>query len=396
MEIRKITPAERIEASKVQSIAFLSGSDFSAAVTDSEKFTKGYETGRAAFNKEGKLCACLELIPYEIRFDGNSVKMAGIGGVASLPEERNNGYIRDIFTQCFDEMRHNAQLFSYLYPFSHAYYRKFGYEACFNRVRTTVPLTSFKHFPNSGHVELYIPGTDDGVIRRMYSSFIVDKNLAVIRNDELWRRHIAEDPYKNNQFTYLWYNSDGEPKGYISFKAQAKEQFRSDLQVRELVWLDSDSLHGILGFLNCFVPRYENFIWEAPDFVNLRLLFPEPYNVRTEINSFGMNRIVDLQEVLKLSSHPDAEGDLVFEVYDNFLDWNNGTFAVTWGPDWVNVEKKSSPADLRCSIQVMTQLIAGYADIEDLYLHKDVKIYGKHKLISEYFRKKRLYINDYF
>lgn len=73
-------------------------------------------------------------------FDGNQVKMGGIGGVATLPSHRRKGGIRGIFQAALADMYENGYDFSYLYPFSTAYYRKFGYENCVNRSFVTVDL----------------------------------------------------------------------------------------------------------------------------------------------------------------------------------------------------------------------------------------------------------------
>lgn len=396
MVVRKIQPIERITASKIQSIAFTGGRDFSAAEKEPERFIEGYENCRAVFDENEKMSACLELNSYEVQFDGKTVKMAGIGGVASLPEERNRGYIRALFENIFHEMRENKQWFSYLYPFSNAYYRQFGYEACLKKEREKIALTSFKQLPSIGQVKFFSPGEDTTSIKEIYSKFIKDKNLAVVRDEALWNRRLSQDPYKNNLYTYIWHNDAGEAMSYVTFKAVSKPGYKSDMEVQELIWLNGESLLGILGFLKSFVPRYEIFSWDNSGLFNMNLLFPEPYDVTGEVNSSGMNRIVDLEEVLKLITPPKGEGRLVFQVTDNFLAWNNGTYEVTWRNNEVEVEKKDGPADLSCSIQVLTQLITGYAAIEDFFWNKEVKVNGDISLLSTFFSKKPLYMNDYF
>jgi predicted acetyltransferase len=396
MEIRKILPQERIEASKIQSIAFQMGQDFSSEPPVPEKPIKSDETGRAAFNEQGKMCACLEHLPFKVRFDGKPVNMAGIGGVATLPEERNKGYIRELFKSSFKEMRENNQWFSYLYPFSNIYYRKFGYENTLTKTKNTIPLSSFSHFPSTGRVKLYLPGNDYSDIEAIYNSFIAHKNLAIVRDAKLWDKHLGEDPYKNLVYTYIWHDDNGVPKSYVTFKVLSNGPYSSHMEVRELIWLDGESLLGILGFIKGFSPRYVNFIWDTPHFLNLSILFPEPYHVEGTTSVSGMNRIVDLEEVLKLLKCPKGEGQLVFEVFDNFLDWNTGTFVIKWSDEVTEVSRTDAESDLSCSIQAMTQLITGYANIEDFFCHNDFKIHGNYTLLSEFFKKKQLYIVDYF
>lgn len=396
MEARKIKPEEHIDALKIISIAFRRSKDFSCADKEPEEFYNGYETVRAFFNDDNKMCAAMEISPFKISFEGRTTDMAGIGGVVTLPEERNKGYIRRLFQYCFKEMRENKQWLSFLYPFSSEYYRKYGYETSAGKVKYTIPLASFKHFTNSGKLKLYIPGTDDSYIRQIYGSYIAERNLAVRRSDILWNRHIGEDPYKNNIYTYVWYDSKEEPKGYITFKCQKRQDFGANMLIKELVWLNNEAFIGILSFLGDFTPNYRDFIWETTEYHNLGLFFPDSSCVKTELYNFGMCRIVDLEEVLKLRGCPEGEGTLVFEVVDNFLEWNNGCFEVSWNKEGVKVVKKICSPDLSCSIQTLTQLITGYVSLEDLIWSEDLKIIGNRNLLSSYFKRKLIYLNERF
>lgn len=396
MEVRKIKPEEHIDALKILSIAFRWSKDFSDAYKEPEKFYSGYENFRAFFNDDNKMCAAMEVSSFKICFEGKTTAMAGIGGVVTLPEERNKGYIRKLFQYCFREMRENKQWLSFLYPFSSEYYRKYGYETSAGKVKYTIPLVSFKHFTNSGKLKLYIPGTDDSYIRQIYNSFVAERNLSVLRSDIIWRRHIGEDPYKNNIYTYVWYDSKEEPKGYITFKCQKRQDFGADMLVKELVWLNKEAFIGILSFLGDFVPNYRDFIWETTESYNLGLLFLDSSCVKTESYNLGMCRIVDLEEVLKLKGCPEGEGTLAFQVVDNFLEWNNGCFEVNWNKEEVKVVKKVCSPDLSCSIQTLTQLITGYASLEDLVWSEDLKITGNRDLLSSYFKRKLIYLNENF
>lgn len=396
MEIRKITPEERLAASKIQSIAFFTSRDFSQASENPQQYQKNYETGRAVFNDGGKMCACLELIPYEIRFLGHTVKMGGIGGVATLPEERHRGYIRKLFTYCFNEMQENGQVFSYLYPFSHAYYRQFGYETSLNLIQYTIPFSSFSHFPKRGEFRFYLPDMERKDLVEVYNGFIQDKNLAVIRNDRMWHDRLSHDPYKTVQYTYIWYNEKDEARGYVQFQVKRKENASPDMDVRELIWLDREALVGILGNLKVFASQFENFLWRAPEFLNLSLLFPEPYPIQMEVMTSGMNRIVDLKDTLSLVSYPEKPGSVILEVRDNFLSWNNGTFAVAWDKGEVEVKESSQAPDLSCDIQGITQLLTGYISLDDLLLREGTVVHDAYPLLSSLFSKKPLFLADYF
>lgn len=394
MDIRKITREERIVASKIQSVAFNMGTDFTAY---GEKNSENYFNVRGAFNDEGKMCSCFELIPYETYFNGKVVKLAGIGGVASLPEERGHGYVRSLFEKGFAEMRENGQWLSYLYPFSNAYYRQFGYEACMNKVLTTIPLTSFRQFPVCGQVEAYQPGGHgEEDIRRLYDDFAKHLNFMFLRNDQHWKDHIGKDPYKEKTYTYIWRDENGEAGSYITFNARTRVDQDYDLVVKDLVWKDGKGLTGMFGFLNGFTSQYKDFVWEAPEFLNLRILFREPYDIEAQIKSTGMARIVDAEEILRLRTAVAGEGAFVIGIRDDFVKWNNDAFEVEWSGGHTQVRRTTRKVDLDCDVRDFTRLISGYADLSDFFCSDSFRIHSNEETLRRYFTKSKLFINEGF
>jgi predicted acetyltransferase len=67
------------------------------------------------------------------------MKMSGIGDVASYPETRGSGGIRNIFSAIFNDLHENGTELSYLAPFSQPFYRKFGYETVFDSEEIRIP-----------------------------------------------------------------------------------------------------------------------------------------------------------------------------------------------------------------------------------------------------------------
>jgi predicted acetyltransferase len=326
--------------------------------------------------------------------NGETVKMAGIGGVVSLPEERNKGYIKKIFKYSLHEMRENGQLFSFLYPFSNPYYRQFGYECCNKVQKVKIPLTAFSELKSPGHAKHFVYAEDIGTVKELYNSFIADKNLAVVRDEKQFKDLFDRDAYKDLYHTYVWHNHEGKAVSYISFGAL--EGTENDLDVTELVWDSFESLKGILGFLYKFYPYYSNFTGLFPTFMDFRLLFSEPSQVKAEINVRGMNRIVDAERVLKLMNYPGESGQVVIEVKDDFCEWNTGTFAVSWKNGKANVARKELTADLSCSIQELTQLVTGYATIPQLEAFTGLQVLGNAQLLNSVFSEKRLFLRECF
>lgn len=390
MEIRKILPEEHIDILKLRSASYNSKKDFS----DPEKTKMGYEKIRAVFDDTGKACSTTAIEPYTIRFNGSNVKMAGIGSVATLPQERNKGYVRKLFSYCFEEMRENEQLFSYLFPFSHPYYRMFGYEVCCDKQLVSMPLSAFAELKVPGRVEQLVYEKHIEDVKDIYNCFIKNKNLAVVRDDEQWKKMFDRDPYTELYSTYIWYDSDENPASYISYDSSSQAQ--NEIYVCELAFKNYDALKGLLGFLSKFHPLFKAFKGYLPGFIDLTILVAEPILMQRELKTFGMNRIIDVEKVLAYLKCPADNGSVNIEVSDNSIPWNNGIFTVSFEDGSVSVKKTSASSDLSCSVQALTRFATGYTSLAKEFKYKTVDVYGKQELLFTLFPQKELFMTESF
>lgn len=386
MEVRSVSPEEYVAARKVESIAFGLGIDFSNNTEEGD-----YRVCRAAF-EDGKVCACLDYMPFRMMLNGSQVGMAGIGGVVSLPEGRRKGHVRALFKRTLEEAWENGDTLSYLFPFSNVYYRKFGYESCMVKNKTSIPLSAFQGFKNSGIMRMYSPGDDSSPIREVYNQFALDKNLMLIRSEDSWKKRLDMDPYKNNRYVYVRYNANNQIDGYVIFTAKKPPV----LVVEELIWLNTEVLHGILEFLSGFTGRYESFKYNAPTFVNFHLLIPEPYDVKSQCICDGMCRIVDVERALKTLPVPQDGERLAIRVEDDFLEWNNGIFLMNAQNGEMRVERTDAAPDMTCDERTLVQLVTGYVTLEECLCLGSVVISGKFETLDHLFTKRVVFISDAF
>lgn len=396
MIARPIRPEEKIEASKLQSIAFLLGRDFSQSANNPDQAREGYESTRAIFSKEGKMCACLELLPYKATFDGHIVDLAGLGGVATLPEERGKAYMPRLISKSIGEMAESGYIFSYLYPFSHSYYRRFGYELNMTSRRLKIPLYSMSHFKKEGTISLLRKGVDEDIVKGVYEEFIRDLNLAIVRDESSWQSFFAKDPYKDNIFIYLLHDDKAKTRAYIKFEAIKTSQYSHDMQVIEFVWLDNKALTGMFAFIFDHTSQFENFIWDCPMYLDILSLFPEPYDIKQQIIPNGMNRIINLKGALGLMRPAKGKGQFVLEARDELLDKNSARYSIRWDYPIIEVEQTIKEPDIRLDIKDLSQLVTGYQTVRALIEAGKVELSGKIDQVDSLFTYKKLYINDKF
>ncbi|NLG37719.1 MAG: GNAT family N-acetyltransferase, partial [Clostridiales bacterium] len=225
MIFRKITESERRAASSIQSMAFHS------PLNPERK--KPIETCRAAFTDQGHMTACLELIDYDVWFDGQTVSMGGIGSVASLPEYRRGGHVRGLFNLVFEEMRDRGDVFSWLFPFSYDYYRKFGYEVGCRARQMTIPLADLLPLAQPGRAEQFLPGGDPEPIITVYNDFACRYNMLADRTGCQWQTRLEINPDEKLVFSYVWYDAQDRPAAYFQYRFNEKSPGPRTMEVTD-------------------------------------------------------------------------------------------------------------------------------------------------------------------
>jgi predicted acetyltransferase len=337
----------------------------------------------------------MEILPYTMMFDGHRVKMAGIGGVANLPEFRRAGSIRQIFAEGMIAMREEGYMFSYLYPFSHAFYRKFGYELCNTRNIVTFRTEDFKCHAPDGVLEQFQKGSDVSEYMRVQERFSESFNLSVIRDEKLFRNVIDKDPHIAKQYAYLWRGDDGEAGSYIIFSPEKKGD-EHVMALREFAWVDKRSLFGMLSMFTMFTNPYALVKWDMPPTVNPHALIPEAWDVESHIECFGMNRVVGVQGAPSLMQAPEGTNRAVISVTDEVRAWNGGIYALEWSGGSMNMVKTNAEPGMRISVNRLVQLMCGFVTPEVALLSGTAEVCGNIKALGKLFPAKHLYITERF
>lgn len=399
MEIRKIKPEEKILQSLVSTIVFLGDEpeEYKEWLKNPLEHSDGYENVWAGFDDAGKMCSSMVVHDYKIRFDGHTVGMGGVGGVATLPECRKGGYIRHIFEKALPDMKERGMVFSFLYPFSFAFYRKFGYELCYTPNCVSVPMSFFRAYPFPDHVSLYMPGDDLAPFAEVYDSFSRNLNLAFVRDHASWERMLEKDPYVTRHYAYLHRDGDGRPDAYLLFKADLGHGDEGNtLRVKELAWTGTAALHAMFGFLGGLDSQFEHLRWNAPGGLNIHALFSEGYEINARRPACGMNRIVDVRRALELLQAPACTGRAVIGVFDKFMSFNTGHYALEWDAGKLTVKPTDRTADLETDVETLAQLVTGFLTPDEARYRRGVAISGNEASLRALFTHKDLYVMERF
>lgn len=394
MPVREIRPEERADFERLESIAFASPLSEEDLRRRLEREPEAVCLGH--FDSAGTLTAGMVLPEYQMRYEDRFVPMVGVGGVASLPEYRYQGAIRRVFEAAFARMREGGAVFSALYPFSHPYYRQFGYELCQLTARYTLPVDALRSFRCEATVRRIEPGDPFDGLQAVYDAHFARCNMAIRREARHWQGLVTKEPLRERVYTYLLQDAQG-PCAYVVFAAQNVGEYSKEMRVREIAFAHPKGLRDALGFLYRLAPQYGKAILTLPDGVPLHAVLPESYDASADIFSHPMARVVDLPRALALKPHP-AGAAYTLRVHDAMIPGNDGLFAVQCEAAGVSVRRleADAPADLEAGVQQITQLLLGFLSLDEALYSPQVTLRASGDVLRRIFVKRPVYLTEFF
>lgn len=346
------------------------------------------DRARCLFDDSGKMLCGIGLIDQGALYfhSPNPITTALITAVATPPEYRRKGYIRQLFLGMFDEQRANGVALTALYPFYFPFYRSFGYELAHDAAQYTVKIDQFKRWQKAADVGTFVPidtksivakfnenkdkendtpsgDTDDleklDAIYRAWAS----RNIAPIaRTKRFWLRVF---PHKKEYVpAYFYYNPAGRPAGYIIYRFEDKGDWVRDLVIHEIGAIDRQAREAIYGFISNHDSQASKVIMWMPVDSAFAALLPDPREAEVKVHAGYMLRLLDVEGAFRQRTfQPEAQGEFTFALNDEMLPILNGVYHVQVSEGKANVEKLTdgdAQAGIRLDAKALAQLYGGY------------------------------------
>lgn len=394
MIVRKTTPADAQRVNELFAIAFETPLTKCPADPENERIHHW-----AAFTDDMEMMSTLTISDFQIRFDDHSCKMGGIGGVATLPQYRRMGGIRKCFEEALPDMYESGYVFSYLYPFSTNYYRKFGYECCVQKYLTTIQLSLLNPNPVNGTFrmsEANLPMTEaiqeiDRVWERKYNMMVQHQD-----SDYGWTEKC--NPAVTQEFTYVYYSADGSSKGYTTFY-KADQPDGRNLVCRRFCFLDAEGFRGLMHLFRSLSSDHRFVKIPLPADTALQYLMPE-WSLGAaswQVQPAGMVRVVNVENVLKKAKYIGG-GTITIRIHDEQIPQNNRSFSVVFEDGQaVSVCPCDDQPDISMTIPTFSALICGVSNFSEAALWMNgLEIHNENAPFCQVFYRKGLMISDYF
>jgi len=393
-KIRKLTENDRETRIKLMRYAFqTSKNTYDNLVVDKSPM----EWYFGAFDKEAMI-ATAGIIPFDIRMRSRDFKMRGVGGVASKPEFRNKGIVREIMIKMFKDMHENNIPLSVLYPFKLSFYEMLGYKLVDEHFAYEFKISDIKFRKTNYHMKEVVRIGDD--IRSVYDQAISNFDYIAKRPEIQYYRGL----YKNN-YKFICYN-ESQPVGYviIVFTKRGEEMWlkhpEKTIVIQESFWLDQTAIQTLFNFLwgHRDQRKYIAGFFSKNENIIDHLRTPRITSRRVFDNS--LLRIIDVKTVLENLEYFVDTFSIIFHITDEFCPWNNGYFTLTSKEKEIHVEYHGAlgeSADIKIDISYLAQLLAGFRTAKDLLEFDFISINNdKLELLQELFPLTNNYLHDFF
>ncbi|MEG7380610.1 GNAT family N-acetyltransferase [Bacillus subtilis] len=333
--------------------------------------------------EQEKLLSKLHIIPFSVMLEEQEMKMGGIAGVATWPEYRRKGTVKELILNALTVMKKENQTISFLHPFLISFYRKFGWELCFYQKRLTYLKEQLQKLDHvSGYVRRLQKDETD-TMNAIYNQYRTKHNGLMKRSKEHWAEKVSG-------LKAIYISEDGKPCGYLVYDIK-----NNRMRVEEFVYLNRETQRGLWNFIcqhDSMVNEVELTVRMEED---LDFLTAEP-RVKQEIYPYSMARIVDVEGFLREYPKPRMTAPFVFKVTDQWAPWNQQTFRVDSGKVQVISEEVSDHL-IECDIASLTAFFLGARSARFLYETGMIKgPVSEIKRLEDVFQLKPPFLMDFF
>ncbi|WP_242239811.1 enhanced intracellular survival protein Eis [Bacillus cereus group sp. BfR-BA-01309] len=297
------------------------------------------------------LAAKLHLIPFHIYIGKEKFKMGGVAGVATYPEYRRSGYVKELLQHSLQTMKKDGYTVSMLHPFAVSFYRKYGWELCANLLvcqMTKSDLVMKKQV--NGTVKRFNKENHSEEVEKLYETFAKRFSGMLVRDEKWWLQAVYDDLTLG-----IYYDKNKTAAGYMLYKIE-----NSKMTVEEFVPLHNEARNGLWNFI-C---QHDSMIKELEMTVseNEPLLYTlqEP-RVKAEIKPYFMGRIVDVEQFLKQYelNWNNVQQEVILHITDSFAPWNNVSVRLA-NHEITIMKEETIDKGIKLDINALSTIMFGY------------------------------------
>ncbi len=298
----------------------------------------------------------------------NPVMFGGVWAVATEPQYRRRGLVKDLFAISFERMHNEGAVLSILDPFYRPFYEQFGYALAEKRAKHVFSRQQLKYVKGPADITSYEAMDIDDIERARK----VERSMARFGSRFFMFERNWKELMKQGNLHIL--ERDSEPVGTVSFAFQkATSGHAFDLQVRLTRYTTDDVFPSILELVYNYVPNVQTITWWTDAEVPLRHFFLD-HNAETYQIGSMMMRVIDLEGYCKSIRIPEqTHEEVTIELNDSQCPWNSDVYTLTPMNGILAVERVNKSPDIVLSEFQLSEVISGVSPATQLRAFKEIE-----------------------
>ncbi|MFC3476221.1 GNAT family N-acetyltransferase [Halobacterium litoreum] len=333
---------------------------------EDEETPAAWEVGtRYGLYDDGDLRTVCKLVDFETRVRGDVHALDGLSAVASPPESRRQGYVRDLLAGALRESRENDVHLSALWPFKRTFYGQYGWATCSRGVEHECDPGDLAFARDRDGGEFVRLDADDWErMDAVHDAHGERYELTMDRTEEWWRKRVltgwGDDPYAYG------FERDGDLAAYVVYDVDGEDDGKV-LRAQDVAAVDHDAMLALLQFYADHDSQVDRVRFWTPADADLMDVIPDADDVEASLHVGPMFRLVDVPAALEALSYPESvAGSVTLAVADPLADWNDETFRLSVADGEGRVEPTADDPAVKLGVGALSQLYVGYRSAEEL------------------------------
>lgn len=299
------------------------------------------------------------LYEFDVRLRGSWTTLGGVAAVSTPPEHRRGGNVRLLCRELLAECRDRGIGVTALWPFSHPFYRQFGWAIVSKYTTYELPPEQLTAAGTTERGTYWRAHPDDWERLQPANLAHGEGTSLAMRRDEAWWRKRVFDRWGETPWVYAW-ERDGEVRGFVVYTFEEGDD-GTVLRSYDIAAADHDARRHLWGFLGTHDSQVETVELSLPEETDLLDAVSDPREVECTIHAGPMIRISDVERALETCPYPATVSErVVFDVSDPLADWNDGRFALAVEDGSGRCESTTDDPDATVDVGTLSQVLVGY------------------------------------
>jgi predicted acetyltransferase len=320
--------------------------------------------------EDGEPVSQIVVVPVEMNWNGRTIAAAGVTDVFTLPTARRKGYLRELMTRAYAQMRGAGQCVAILEASMAAIYQRFGWAVVYTALWHEFDprhLRFVDEMPTPGRVRLLDREDARPLIEPLYQRYCATRTLAMRRGDFEWSAAFQMASTSRPPLLVAVYEEEGQPLGYAIYRVGQMDPRGGrhpgdpdeQITVNEWVWLTPAAHRALIQFLAGHDLAGSLRLWGFPLDDPLLYQVQEPRALNALAIDGALARIVDVEQALTGRGY-DGAGRLRIGLEDGYAPWNSGVWELTAEEGAASVRRVAAEPELRLTPRVLAILLSGY------------------------------------